>query len=264
MVLVLLALTWSGLPGAATADEPNQAALAILFPEGRTETRCIAFEEDTISGADLLDRSGLNVITDASSGMGITVCRVEGIGCAYPAENCFCQCMTGSGCAYWNYYYRDPGESDWTYSPLGALLREIGSGSVEAWVWGDGHTPPSADLTFESICAPSTPPPTITSLPPSPSPAAKPVTPPATQPPPLAEAPTEASSEVLSAEPSPTPSPSVPPTQAATKAPVATVSLDTATSGEVNTDPTLFSYWPFGLMLLGLAAIGGIVWLRRS
>ena len=92
VVLVLLALTWSSLPGAATADEPNQAALAILFSEGRTETRCIAFEENAISGADLLDRSGLSVITDASSGMGITVCRVEGLGCAYPSEDCFCQC----------------------------------------------------------------------------------------------------------------------------------------------------------------------------
>ncbi len=93
---------------------------------------------------------------DASGGMGITVCQIAGVGCAHPAEPCFCQCMGGETCAYWNYYYRDSGEADWTYSALGALLRKVQPGAVEAWVWGDGKTPPSTDWTFEAICSPAT------------------------------------------------------------------------------------------------------------
>lgn len=260
LVLVLFVLAWSSLPVSALADEPNQAALAILFPKARVETRCVEFEEHAITGADLLNRSGLNLIMDGSSGMGITLCQVEGLGCAYPTEDCFCQCMTGSGCAYWNYYYRDPGEPDWTYSPLGVLLRETGPGSVEAWVWGDGTTPPSADLTFASICAPSAPPPTNTAPLPSPSPALTPVEPQETEPPPSTLAPKETRTEA----PSPNPSLTAPPTQEATKPAAVAVSPAITPATETSADPTLSSYWPFGLMLLGLAAIGGIVWLRRN
>jgi hypothetical protein len=258
-MLVLFALPWAILPLAVSADEPNRAGLAIHFPEGRVETRCIAFEEDAISGADLLSRSGLDIVMDASSGMGITVCQVEGLGCAYPAERCFCQCMTGSDCAYWNYYYRDPGETDWTYSALGALLREIGPGSIEAWVWGDGHTPPSADLAFESIC--TTPATVPTDIPPPSMPGATAVT--ATIDVSQLPPPTEAPAEEPDAQPSPALSPRTSPTQRPPDPAAATALPATTPATDARTDPNLLGYWPFGLMLLGLAAIGGMAWLRR-
>jgi hypothetical protein len=141
-----------------------------------------------------------------------------------------------SGCAYWNYYYRDPGEADWTYSPLGAALRKVKPGSVEAWVWGDGHTPPADDLTFEAICA--TPTPTST---PAPATTSEPPT--------------------FDATITPTP------TQSPTTLPTATVQPSSPSPSPVSTPETgqsLVSYWPFGLMVIGLVAIGAIVWLRRA
>jgi hypothetical protein len=245
--LILLLLGAAGYFGPVLADEPNQAALVIQFDKDRVETRCISFEGDTIAGDELLADSGLDLIIDASGGMGITLCRVEDVGCAFPSEHCFCQCMGGGPCAYWNYFYRDPADQGWVYSALGAVLRKAKPGSVEAWVWGDGHTPPSDDLTFEAICTPATaaaPTPTLEShaqLASSP-----PVTTPEAVPTPAA---------VQASTPLPTISPTrtaAPPTVTPSPSPVADATPEPST------------YWPFGLVVLCLALIGAIAWLRRA
>ena len=170
--------------------------------------------------------------------MGITVCQVEGVGCSYPVDPCFCQCMSGDTCAYWNYFFRDPGESDWSYSALGALLREVEAGSVEAWVWGDGQTPPADDLTFAAICTqptavPTEPPPRPTSQP-------APATPVPTAP------------KVTAGTPAPEVAPSTPMPAAA---PVS--------SPDTNSLLDIFSYWPFRLIVVGLVAAVAYLRLRR-
>ncbi len=234
LALSLLLLAALGLPDLVTAEELNQAGLVVQFGDGRTETRCVAFEGDEITGAELLTRSGLDLAVDASSGMGITVCQIEGQGCAYPAEPCFCQC-TGSGeCAYWNYFFRDPGASGWSYSALGAILRKAKPGSVEGWVWGDGHTPPADEVTFESVC----PLPTAEAASRSASP----------QPP-----------AMVTAAPTATPSPAPP----LTASPTTTASPSPAPSPAAHRSQDLAAYWPFGLTALGLLLIGVLVWLRR-
>jgi hypothetical protein len=222
---------------AVFADEPNQTGLVVQLEDELVVTRCISFNEDELTGADLLTRSGLNVVLDPASSMGITVCQIEGVGCSHPAEPCFCQCMGGSECAYWNYFYRDHGELEWIYSALGAALRKVRHGSVEAWVWGDGHTPPDDTLTFEAICAAPTAEPTQTSEPPTPVPAT------ATAGPTVEEVPTQ-----------------LPTTAPTTTAPALTTTPPPAT--DANQD--LAGYWPFGLMVLVLAAVGVLVWLRRT
>jgi hypothetical protein len=195
----------------------------------------VSFEGAEITGADLLVKSGLDLAV-ASSGMGITVCKIEGVGCAYPAEPCFCQCMGGGACAYWNYFYRDPGASAWTYSPQGAILRKVKAGSVEGWVWGDGHTAPGDELTFDAICVPPSPQPLTASPSPSPQPAA--VTP--------------VPSETALTFPSPT----APPT--------ATVPVSSPTpSSPPSTQPSSAGYWFFGAVVAVLALLGMAVWLRR-
>jgi len=223
------------LPGAALADEPSRAALVVQFADDQVETRCITFDEE-ITGADLLlTYSGYDTIVDASSGLGISVCQIETEGCLYPAEHCFCQCMGGGDCAYWNYFYREPGSDQWTYSALGAVLRKVQHGSIEAWVWGDGTTPPAFSGTFESICPPPTAEPTATSEPPTPIPTAISTLPASPQPP----------------EPTPTPLPS------ATAAPTTPAPIQTPAP---TTAQPLTSYWPFGLMLIGLALVA--LWVR--
>jgi hypothetical protein len=232
----------------ALAGEPNRAGLVIVLGDGQVETRCVSLEGEEITGADLLARADLEAVLDPSSGMGITVCQIEGVGCAFPAEPCFCQCMGGGECTYWNYFYRDPGDTEWLYSALGAALRKVRSGSVEAWVWGDGQSAPDGDLTFDAVCSPPTvtptatlEPPTITPTatlePPTPVPAIATVAPPETQAP---NQPATALPSATDAPPTPGPSPFP------------------------GTSQSMVSYWPFGLTLLGLALVGALVWLRRT
>jgi hypothetical protein len=227
------------LPSAASADEGGRVALVVEFGDGRVIARCVALEAGEATGADLLTLSGLEILVDASSGMGITVCQVEGVGCAYPADPCFCQCMSGDTCAYWNYFFRDPGETDWSYSALGALLRKVEAGSVEAWVWGDGQTPPAEDLTFEAICAPPT---TVPTEPP-PRPTAQPA--------PATAVPT--APKVAADSPAPE---VVPRTATPTAAPVSSPETDSLLD--------IFSYWPFLLIVIGLVAAAAYLRLRRG
>ncbi|HSR33310.1 MAG TPA: hypothetical protein VLY63_22320 [Anaerolineae bacterium] len=256
LVMALLIVLAASLSGLALADEPNRAGLVIQYGDGRIDARCVAFEEDEISGADLLTRSRLDAIMDASGGMGLTLCQVEGEGCAYPAEPCFCQCMGGGECAYWNYFYQDPGETEWTYSALGAALRKVRPGSVEAWVWGDGSAPPQSEGTFEVICAPSTAEPASTAGPadaPDPSTLSLATAPAiATETPRPTDLPTGLPTTTTSV---PTESPTLFPTDA-----VPAPSPPPVT----NAGQALARYWAFGLAVIGLALIGLLVWLRRT
>jgi hypothetical protein len=226
--LILMAVLLG--PGLAWAGEPNRAGLVVQFADGRTETICVEFEEKEITGADLLVRSGLDAVVDPSSGLGIIVCRIEGQGCNYPAETCFCQCSGSGPCAYWNYFYQDPGQDGWTYAALGALRHKIRPGSVDAWVWGDGTTPPAADLTYEAVC----PSPTQAAALPATSMPQRPALPVAT---------------VTSA-------PTLEPTQ------TRPVELPISVATPSPTGQGASAYWLFGGLVLILAFAGAIAWAR--
>lgn len=255
-VLLLIGLLSAVAAAGSMADEPPQAGLVVQMDGRHAETRCLSLGEDEVSGAELLVRSGLDVVLDPASGMGLIVCQIEEVGCAHPAEPCFCQCMGGGDCIYWNYFFKEPGQNEWTYSALGAAMHKVKAGSVDAWVWGDGNTPPSAELGFDAICAPPTPVPSRT---PEPLPTASSL-PAVTPTAPSAEAP-------LATElPSTTPDQSTvaPSTPSPASQDTATALSPTATpSPTPNSGPNLVAYFPFALILLGLAGVGGIAWLRR-
>ena len=250
--LLLLFLVALLLPGPASADDPNQAALVICFGDGRVETRCVAFADNEITGADLLARSGLDIVMDTTSGMGVTVCQIAGEGCAFPADPCFCGCMSGGECAYWNYFYRDPAGGNWIYSTMGASIHRVKSNSIEGWVWGDGHTPPADDLTFEAICASPTPTPTLR---------AEPTRPSSSQAQGKAETP---------ASPAPLPATAVTvaitstATHAPTRSPTAEPPTTTPSPEATATGPNLSTYWPFTLMVLALVTVGAFIRFRRT
>ncbi len=151
LVLVIV-LFFTATP--ALAQTPGQVGLVVEAGDGQQTTRCVQLGPNVVTGADLLAASGLDVNVQ-SSGAGVAVCQIEGVGCSYPAQACFCQCMGGGECNYWNYYTREPGQATWTYSPQGAVLHQLQAGEVEAWVWGNGQTPPSNELTFAAICGAS-------------------------------------------------------------------------------------------------------------
>ena len=146
-VLLSLILGLGRVP--ASAQTQNRAGLVIRHGDGSVSTTCVRFGEPSITGLDLLNRSGVSVVAEVG-GLGSAVCAIGGEGCAYPAQPCFCQCQ-GANCAYWNYLHLIDG--GWRYSPIGAAGYTITDGAVDAWAWGDQATPPV--YTIDQICADS-------------------------------------------------------------------------------------------------------------
>ena len=148
--VLLLFLLFLGAIGPSFAQEEHQAALVVDFGDGRVLVRVVSFAEDTISGVDLLRRSGLEVAM-VSGGVGTAICAIEGVGCPPTPQECFCACQGGT-CRYWAYFHLRDGE--WVYAGRGAADRRLGDGDVDGWVWGDGKSPPPL-RTWEEIRAAS-------------------------------------------------------------------------------------------------------------
>ena len=126
----------------AAGAELRHAGLVVVFDDGRTETRCVEFAEESISGAELLERSGLEVVFSGFGGLGSAVCRIDGVGCSDPGD-CFCQCR-GADCAYWSYWgFRD---GAWRIFGVGPSQRDVRDGDVDGWVWGSGRVGPGDSL----------------------------------------------------------------------------------------------------------------------
>lgn len=167
LIIMLLALRLAGSPVTGhvarrvQAQGSNRAVVYINYGD-RAETHCVTFAEFELPGIELLRRAGLDVIGEPYPGIGEAVCRIQDVGCSYPAERCWCQCM-GSPCLFWSYWYWENGS--WRYSGMGASWRTVRNGGLDAWVWGDGETKPPA-IDFDSVCAAPapthTPPPTET------------------------------------------------------------------------------------------------------
>jgi hypothetical protein len=156
-LLFLLLVLGGLLPAPVAAQEENQAGLVVVYGDGRVVQQCVRFAEETISGYDLLRRSGLPSSVEASA-IGPTVCSIGGEGCSFPQESCFCRCQ-GSPCVYWSYWRLEAGGS-WRYQALGAGNTLVADGDVEGWHWAEGTTrdaaaPPA--VTFAEICRAAAP-----------------------------------------------------------------------------------------------------------
>jgi hypothetical protein len=143
-LILLLALLCAGSSGAPTQAQTTHRAGLVVDTGGSTlVTRCVAFGEAEINGLDVLQRAGLEVVTDQG-----VVCAIGGVGC--PASNCWCQCQ-GSPCIYWSYWHWLDG--GWQYAQVGAAEYQVHDGDLEGWRWGEGATPPPA-VPLEQICPP--------------------------------------------------------------------------------------------------------------
>lgn len=133
------------------AQTQNRAGLVVYFEDSNRETRCVNFTETSISGYELLQRSGLSIIASFEA-QGAAICKIEELGC--PSNDCFCQ----SPPDYWSYWQLEDGE--WVYAAKGSSNTQIQDGDVDAWVWGPGDPPPYID--FDQICAATAANPTAT------------------------------------------------------------------------------------------------------
>lgn len=169
--LAALAVLLLVASAAARAQPPERrAGLVVQFGDGSLQTACVRFSEETISGLDLLLRSGLPVVVQ-TGGIGAAVCKIGPDGCNYPAEGCFCK-RDGARSIYWAFYTLQGDR--WAYANLGAANVAVGDGDVHGWAWGlgdasGGALPPVRSI--DTICAPATAP-----APTAPAPAAPPAT----------------------------------------------------------------------------------------
>lgn len=143
------------LASAAPAAQrgPNRAGLVVQWGDGRVATACVAFEEPSISGLQLLQRAKLEVAAEPGAG-NAAVCKIEQEGCAFPAEPCFCQCQGGEDCRYWVYWHLTG--QGWQYSDIGAGSYQVSPGGVEGWAWGNGTVqqgPAPPVRQFDEVCA---------------------------------------------------------------------------------------------------------------
>lgn len=138
-----------GLSTAGTA-QAGSAGLVVQNPDGTVVTECVEFTGATITGYELLQFSSLAFTADDSSHFGAAICSIEGVGCDYPAESCFCQCAGGATCNYWSYWLQSR-DGSWTSSHVGASTSRVRDGSVNGWAFGDGSAPPLS-ISFDEIC----------------------------------------------------------------------------------------------------------------
>ncbi len=130
----LLIITFGGV-----AKATSYAGLVIRHGDGSVVTRCVSFDEASISGIDLLYRSGLSI--DApTSGYGASVYGIDGEGTAEDWS---------SGRASWSYWHL---RGAWVFSPVGASSYSVKQGDVEGWSWGPqtGPTAPPA-YSFDEL-----------------------------------------------------------------------------------------------------------------
>jgi len=258
-------------PAAAQEGGPNQAGVVVVYEDGRTSTACVTFSEPSISGIDLLQRAGFQIVVNPYGGLGYGVCAINGVGCA-AGQDCFCKCQ-GTSCAYWTYSHRRS-DGSWAISGVGGSDWQLGDGDVDGWVWGDGSTAPPV-VTFEEICASSAPPPpTATPAPadPTESPPASP-SPTLTPEPTITSAPLPSSSTAtatLDSTRTLTPTATRTPTPIATSTPIPSPTSDVTApapspSPSVTDDPVdLVGYGIFVLLLIGLATAILLTFLRRG
>ncbi len=151
---ILILLVMSLLSGAVNAQSPvNRAGVVVRFGNGEVVTACVTFNEPTISGLDLLERSGLPVISQQSS-IGAAVCKIGRDGCDYPATSCFCARDQQGRAVYWAFYRREAGT--WRYSNLGASNVVVNDGDLHGWAWGAGDANSGAvppDLELNDVCS---------------------------------------------------------------------------------------------------------------
>jgi hypothetical protein len=152
MPIALIVILVGVLAAPLHAQQPDlrQAGLLVVHGDGSVVSGCVAFSEESISGAELLRRSGMEVTLDAYGGLGYGVCAIGDEGC--PAgQDCFCECRA-TPCAYWVYSHRHA-DGSWAISGVGASAWQVRDGYVDGWVWGDGSTAPPA-VDFEQVCPP--------------------------------------------------------------------------------------------------------------
>lgn len=129
-VLGLIAAQVTGV----LAARVNVAGLIVDYGDGRVSYAWVPFSEDEISGVELLERSGLDVVTVSFGGMGEAICQIDDTGC--PVGDCrtrMCQTSDPES-PFWR-YSRQTDDGTWRFAATGASGAKVRDGDIDAWVW---------------------------------------------------------------------------------------------------------------------------------
>ena len=132
VALCFLAL-WAG--GFASAqDRQNRAGLVIEYGDGAVTYAIVPFDESTISGIQLLELSGVPLVTVEFGGLGDAVCTIGERGCGVgDCRQRVCQSADPDS-PFWQYFRLTDGKT-WTPLILGASSAQVENGSIEGWSW---------------------------------------------------------------------------------------------------------------------------------
>ena len=147
--LALLIVALAGLTSLvpAAAQHPNGVGLVIRHGDGTLLEIYVQFAEESLSGEELLNRSGLDFSEAPFGGLGAGVCSIGGEGC--PSDNCYCKSFT-TPAFYWRYYALQAG--GWSEQIRGPSTRALHDGEVDGWSWTAGD-PALPALTIDDIAA---------------------------------------------------------------------------------------------------------------
>ena len=148
-------LLFASCVAAPETGQQSRAGIIVQHASGQLTTRCVTFEGEETNGEALLNLSNIPFVADVGNSLGSIVCSIEGEGCLFPEENCFCECSGLGACTYWSYFIMSE-DQKWTYAPVGARMRNIHDGDLDAWVWGAGANSGGdltlPDMQFEDVC----------------------------------------------------------------------------------------------------------------
>jgi hypothetical protein len=158
LIITLILLPLSGCTDEPVTQLDHQAGLIIQHSDGSLIMKCIHFQKEEVTGEDLLRLAEIPFVSDVTNPMGSKVCSIDGQGCNFPAEKCFCQCGNTGPCTYWAYFVLNQ-DGDWVYAPVGAKGRTVHDGDIDAWAWltraskdDPSIHPTLPDIDFETIC----------------------------------------------------------------------------------------------------------------
>ncbi|MGD0018579.1 MAG: hypothetical protein ABSD62_04935 [Candidatus Limnocylindrales bacterium] len=156
-----LALAAPAVPACA-ASGSHHAALLLEHGDGSVVTRCVAFDASSISGEELLNRSGLPWSSQTFGGFGDAVCALDG----EPALYVDCP---GKG-SYWAVFVAGGG-GPWQLANVGISTLLIHDGDAEGFRYVPASGVAAAPISAAGVCAAAT---AATGSPASPARAPKP------------------------------------------------------------------------------------------
>lgn len=133
VAMCVLGMAISGNVTAYAADS-HVAGLIIDYGDGRISYAWVPFSEDEISGIELLERSGLDLVTVGFGGMGDAVCQIDDTGC--PVGDCrqrLCQTSDPES-PFWR-YSRQTAPGEWSFVATGVSGSKVHDGDIDAWSW---------------------------------------------------------------------------------------------------------------------------------